>query len=486
MRQRAVGVLMLVAVAVASRPVCAAMTTEERLRALENLVHQQQEEIKQLRGELKQQNAIGNATQQQAERAEEQAKATEKKATASLPDWVNHFTPFGDIRYRHEGFYDQPTPTNTKGAGPAVIARNRERIRLRAGLKYTYSDELSVTTRLATGNPNDPISSNQTLTGNFTPKNVNLDWAFVTLTPGKTFGIRPGIFSMTAGKFPDPIFRVDEELFDDDLSPEGVSEVVQLLDRPHGPLDQVKIFGEQWTFNEVSNAQDSWMFGGQVNPTFHFGNWLLEAGLGQFWWLNPDSIAVATSKNSTSFTSSGAPVANSSFNSSLVNTNLVTTKTIQPPTPTGGKKPASFTSITGFQSGFNDSDIVVQATLPNIAGTMPLKIFGDYAYNWEAVNDDAHGLTGGVRLGQPKVAGDWAAQLAYEYLMQEAALSTFTYSDFGNGGTNQYGPILQLDYQLLDPLTLTARGIFTKYINDPPNTNNRMQVRLQLDAMVRF
>jgi hypothetical protein len=45
---------MLVAVAVASRPVCAAMTTEERLRALENLVHQQQEEIKQLRGELKQ------------------------------------------------------------------------------------------------------------------------------------------------------------------------------------------------------------------------------------------------------------------------------------------------------------------------------------------------------------------------------------------------------------------------------------------------
>jgi hypothetical protein len=56
---------------------------------------------------------------------------------------------------------------------------------------------------------------------------------------------------------------------------------------------------------------------------------------------------------------------------------------------------------------------------------MPLKIFGDYAYNWQAVNDDAHGLTGGVRLGQPKVAGDWAAQLAYEYLMQEAALSTF-------------------------------------------------------------
>src|SRR5262249_20242843 len=57
MRQRAIGVLMLGALAIASRPVSAAMTTEDRLRALENLVHQQQEEIKQLRGELKQQNA---------------------------------------------------------------------------------------------------------------------------------------------------------------------------------------------------------------------------------------------------------------------------------------------------------------------------------------------------------------------------------------------------------------------------------------------
>src|SRR5512143_3821120 len=108
MRRRGVGVLALVAVMVSIMPAGAAMTTEERLRALENLVRQQQEEIEQLRGELGQQKAIGNATQQQAERAEEQAKTTEKKAIASLPEWVNKFTPFGDIRIRQEGFYDQP------------------------------------------------------------------------------------------------------------------------------------------------------------------------------------------------------------------------------------------------------------------------------------------------------------------------------------------------------------------------------------------
>src|SRR5437763_1517693 len=117
MRRRGVGMLALAAVIASIAPVGAAMTTEQRLRALEDLVRQQQQEIKQLRGELGQQKAIGNATQQQAERAEEQAKTTEKKATASLPDWVNKFTPFGDLRIREEGFYDQQTQ---KAGGSSV------------------------------------------------------------------------------------------------------------------------------------------------------------------------------------------------------------------------------------------------------------------------------------------------------------------------------------------------------------------------------
>src|SRR5262245_39190869 len=110
MRRGGVGAIVCAVVLAAAVPAGAAMTTEQRLRALENLVHQQQEEIQQLKGELRQQKAIGNATQQQAERAEEQAKATDKKAVASVPDWVSKFTPFGDIRIRQEGFYNQPTP----------------------------------------------------------------------------------------------------------------------------------------------------------------------------------------------------------------------------------------------------------------------------------------------------------------------------------------------------------------------------------------
>src|SRR6476660_7217702 len=108
MRRRGAGALVLGVWIATTLSAGAAMTTEQRLRALEDLVREQQQEIKQLRGELRQQKAIGTATQQQAERAEEQGKTTEKKVTASLPEWVNKFTPFGDIRIRQEGFYNQP------------------------------------------------------------------------------------------------------------------------------------------------------------------------------------------------------------------------------------------------------------------------------------------------------------------------------------------------------------------------------------------
>jgi Putative porin len=453
MRRRGVGALAL-GVLIATHGVAIAASMESRLQALEELVRQQQSEIEQLRGELKQQKAIGTATQQQAERAEEQSKAVEKKATASIPDWVNKFTPFGDIRIRQEGFYNQPTKAGTK-----TVARNRTRLRWRLGMKYAYSDELSATVRIASGNPDDPISTNETLDGSFSRKHVNLDWAYLTVAPGKSFGIRPGLLTLNAGKFPNPMFRVGEMVFDDDLSPEGFNETVQLLSEPCGPFDQVKIHAQQWTFKEVSNGQDGWMFGGQINPTSHIGDVQLEGGLAQYWWRNPDLIAQQANTNST-------------LKGSISQNRLITD---------------GDSMITGFESGFNQSNLTLAGTIPNVAGSMPLKVFGDYVYNWDAAHgSEANGAMGGVRLGNPKEAGDWAGTAYYEYLERDATIGAFSFSDFGPGGTNQQGPVLQLDYQLFKPLTLRATGYLTKFIEAPVDVNNRMQVRLQLDAMLRF
>jgi hypothetical protein len=430
-------------------------SAERRIRVLEEQLRRTQEEVRELKAIVEQQKAIGQATQRQVEQVTEEAKtasaAAEKaeKKAPTLPDWLQRTALFGDLRVRYDGIYHQPHK-----AGQKVTARNRERVRARLGFKFTYSDELSAVIRIASGNPDDPISTNETLTGDFTRKHVNLDWAYLTLTPGKTFGIRPGLFAITGGKFPVSIFRTDELVFDDDLAPEGGNETLALLAAPHGALDQVKIHLLQWTFNEVSNGQDGWMIGGQVNPTAHVGDVQLEGGVGQFYWLNPDLIAQAFNTNS-----------------SLFNTNLVTTDAMG--------------TITGFQGAFNQTNVTVAATVPEVIAGQPLKAFGDFVHNWQAPSE-SNGWQVGLKLGQTKKRGDWAVTGFYEQLEQEAVISAFTFSDFGFGGTNVEGPALGLEYQLLDPLTVSAKSYFVNYIDRPAGLNNPTLVRLLVDAQVKF
>jgi len=418
------------------------------------------------------------------------------KAKASkVPDWLSYFTPFGDVRFRYEGFFNEPHL-----ADQDVTANNRLRIRARVGMRFAYSDEIAATVRLASGNPNDPISTNQTLTGNFTPFSVNLDWAYLTLAPGNTFGIRPGLFTINGGKFPNPMFRVGELVWDDDLSPEGLNEIVRLLGSPLGDpkslsLDQVNLFAEQWTFSQINNRQDGFMIGGQVNPSMHIGPVQLEAGVGQYGWINPDQIAQATSRNTTAFTAAGAPVANSNFNSSLFNTNQIVVQHIQPPTQKGKAQPAAFSATTGFLSNWNQTDFNIQATVPDVVQAQPVRFWFEYVHNWGAVGSDrANGYQAGLRIGQTKVLGDWSVYGLYEYLQQDAVISAFSWSDIGFGGTNVKGPVVGIDYQLLNPLTLSARAFFTNFIDRPfvasqgtsNYANNPTMTRLQLDAMMKF
>ncbi len=443
-------VLLGVAMAGALAPAAgwAKMTAEERIRILEESIRRQQEEIRELRREINEQKTSGTLTRQQAQKAEEKATAIET-VQKTIPKWIDKISLFGDVRIRHEGFYNQPSVN-----GEPVGARNRERLRARIGATFRYSDELSATIRLASGNPNDPISTNQTFTAEFTRKPINLDWAYLTFSPGKTFGIRPGLISLTGGKFAVPQFRVGELVWDDDLSVEGFSQVFQLLPEKVGPLDQVRVFVEEWTFNEAANAQDGWIFGGQVNPVGQLGPVQVEAGVAQWWYLNPDFIAQALNTNS-----------------SLFNTNLVITQDDQ---------------IVAYRSGFNLTNVTLQATVPDVVETMPFRVWVDYVHNWQAATKQNAGVQAGAKLGQTRVRGDWAVSALYEYLQQEATLSSFNWSDFGFGGTNVQGPVFAVDYQLLDPLTLTAKTFIVNYLRAPAGSTNPTLFRVQLDALVRF
>ena len=84
--------------------------TEKRLRQLEETLRKTEDELRELHRQLDQQKAIGQATQKQVEQTAEETKTAtaEAKKAVELPDWLKRTTVFGDVRYRHEGFYHQP------------------------------------------------------------------------------------------------------------------------------------------------------------------------------------------------------------------------------------------------------------------------------------------------------------------------------------------------------------------------------------------
>src|SRR5436305_10363588 len=105
--------------------------TEKRLRQLEETLRKTQDEVQQLRHQLEQQKAIGQATQKQVEQTAEETKVAtaEAKKGVELPDWLKRTTIFGDVRDRHERFYHQP-----HNAEQVIAAHNRARLRARHGL----------------------------------------------------------------------------------------------------------------------------------------------------------------------------------------------------------------------------------------------------------------------------------------------------------------------------------------------------------------
>ena len=130
----------------------------------------------------------------------------------------------GDLRYRHQA--DRPSKDNTppyvylgaEGANDNGISRapdfaaynnsgyatastedkrDRERLRLRLGLTAKVSDEVGVGVRLATGNTNDRVSTNQTLGQGFNKYQLLVDRAFIRVDPLESLTVH-------AGRMPNP------------------------------------------------------------------------------------------------------------------------------------------------------------------------------------------------------------------------------------------------------------------------------------------
>ncbi len=413
----------------------------------------------------------------QAREEEKQKSAAEESRreaiSAKLPKWLDMFTPFGDLRLRTEGFYAND-----------LNARTRFRLRARIGMNVNPSDEIGATVRIASGNPDDPISTNQSFERTFTRKSINLDQAYLTVKPGKTFGLEPGWGSFIGGKMGMNLYRVSELVFDDDLSPEGAMETVNLVETREDVLRSLKINAVQWVVDEVASAGDPWMIGGQVVADVavpvHNGPRVTVA-FADYNWQSLDKVARKFLEKSSS-----------SFNSQLANSNAFTHDA-------DGK-------ITGFASNFNIVNGGGEVNFGNVIGTYSAGLFGEVAYNTQAA-DSGVGFATGVGFGNSgkdwyhnslKNPGEWAISYTYERVGKDAVLALFSMSDLDyvtssatqKGSSNMQASILKLDYVLLPNFQLTAKASFINALDkSESNANlngNATLLRTQLDAVLKF
>lgn len=420
-------------------------------------------------------------------RAEEKQKTAAEESrrdavAAKIPAWLSMLTPFGDLRLREEGFYENN-----------YHARNRFRIRARLGLTANVTDEISGTFRLATGNANDPISTNQTLDQTFTRKSINLDWAYLTMKPGKTFHIEPGWITINAGKMPiTGAYRVSELVWDDDLAPEGATETLNLFEQRTGFVKSFRVNGYQWVIDELAADGDPWMGGAQaVADMAPSANTSWSIALANYSFLNINKVAqkyLNQYNNPPTNTQ-----ANSSYNSQLAKSNSFRTD--------------ANGLITGYARAFNVLNLSTElnATNPLNLG-IPAGIFADVACNTYTTDQNV-GFYVGAGIGKAgkdwyhdslKNPGDWGMSYTFARVEKDAVLSLFSYSDIDyssptatqKGSTNVQAHILRLDYELFTNFQLTAKAEFINAL-DMSDANVRLGsnstlVRTQLDAVLKF
>jgi len=419
-------------------------------------------------------------------RAEEKQKSAAEESRrdsimAKIPKWLDMVTVFGDMRLREEGFYAND-----------YHARNRFRVRGRLGLTANVTDEISATFRLASGNSDDPISTNQSLERTFTRKPVNLDWAYLTLKPGKTFHMEPGWLTITGGKMGVGAFRTSELVWDDDLSPEGATETLNLFQQRTGFVHNVRVNAFQWVIDELAADGDPWMGGAQLVGEFapsETVNWTV--ALADYNFMNINKVAAKYLNRYNDPPTNTSP--NSSYNSQLANSNSL-------------DRDANGL-ITGYSEDFNVLNLSSELNASNPLNLgIPAGIFADFAANTGA-GDDNIGFYVGAGIGKAgkdwyhdslKNPGDWGMSYTFARVEKDAVLSLFSYSDLDystsngtqKGSTNMQAHILRLDYELLKNLQLTLK---TEFINalDVSESNaslggNSTLVRTQLDAALKF
>jgi uncharacterized protein (UPF0335 family) len=362
-------------------------------------------------------------------------------------EWAQRITLKGDLRYRHEEIFDD---AQVADGSLATADRYRDRIRVRAGLDARPTDNILVSVQLATSEGGaDPRvggdfrSSNQTLDGSYSRKNIYLDQAYFDWK-FSSWG------SLMGGKMRTPFVRTGQEQFyDGDINPEGLA-----LQFNRG-MWFGSVYGT-WV-DEVNGAEstvtaDALLNGVQIGARVPVGGSTLmlmahyydlvggQGRRGLFWNCTTTSNACANGNSTTG--PAGAGVLTYDFNVLQLATQWNTT----------------------------------------IAGR-PFQAWGQYAENLDP-SDLNTAWAAGVLYGAAANYRTWEAGAMYQVVERDALFGQLIDSDFGGGTTDSRGFVLRAGYAPVRNWIFNA----TYFINERNvDVGTRSDYdRLQVDMNLRF
>jgi hypothetical protein len=347
-------------------------------------------------------------------------------ATASRAQSAPQVRFGGDFRVRYE--------YTTRGNG--ALNFDREVVRLRAGITYPLRPDLVVRARLATGDPNDPNSTDVTAGSFVNDLTFSLDVASVELN-------RPR-WGLVAGKFTNPLLAT-ELVWDGDVNPQGVS----------GRVTVGKPGGVTGTLTALYFVVDQQV--GDTGSDMAGAQFALRAKAGARW-----QVAAAAGYYDYRIRS-------------LVNGDAGDTRGNR--VVVGGSPPRA----TAYVSDFDLLNALVTVDYTGFGERFPLRIVGDYVHN-SGANDLNTGWEADVYVGRVTRPGETRWRYGYAVAATDAILAAFG-QDNTTLGTNYEIHTLAVDGVPIPGLLLTG----TLYAYRPHEAVVRQyQTRLRLNAMVTF
>lgn len=372
------------ALSLASAP---AYAQEDRLGALERRLAEQQERIQQLEAKVAEQasllqgagppasasigtppgRSIAAPTRADGQAASRIAGTTAPAASAparTLAFGIPGLDVSGDMRVRQEWNYGS--------------ARDRSRSAVRARLRASYAvnDKFTVGTQIATGDPDDPNSTDVTLGSFVDDFAVSLDQAWIRYSDGG--------FTAYAGKFPQ-IFQRTDMLWDGDVSPQGAA-LAYGAKLGGAKLDARALY---FVIDEAAAARDSDMLGGQLALSVPLAS-DFKAGLtGSYYHYRLGSVA-------------GADVGD--FRGNLLS---------------GGRYLSDFHLVEGIGTfGWT-----------GLSERWPINFTADYVHNFGAAvsGDTAFNLE--LAAGRTSKTGDWRLAYNYSEVEVDSVLAAFSHDN---------------------------------------------------------